>query len=57
LAVHTKKELTTKANGVRIASFGKGEIALRGRRSIRFSLLVEEAIECVAMGGAAHPDR
>jgi hypothetical protein len=32
--------LTTKANGVRFASFGTDEIALRGSRSIRFSLLV-----------------
>ena len=35
-----KKESTTKANGVQLASFGTDEIALRGRRSIRFSLLV-----------------
>jgi hypothetical protein len=36
-----KKESTTKANGVQFASFGTDEIALRVRRSIRFSLLVQ----------------
>jgi hypothetical protein len=34
------KESITKVNGVQFASFGTDEIALRGRRSIRFSLLV-----------------
>src|SRR5262245_55165488 len=32
--------IDAKANGVRFASFGTDEIALRGSRSIRFSLLV-----------------
>ena len=32
--------LTTKGTGVQFASFGTDEIALRGRWSIRFSLLV-----------------
>jgi hypothetical protein len=40
VAMTDKKESTTKANGVQLASFGTDEIALRGRRSIRFSLLV-----------------
>ena len=34
---HQRKESTTKANGVPLASFGTDEIALQGRRSIRFS--------------------
>jgi len=46
LAVHTKKELTTKANGVRFVSFGTDEIALRGSRSIRIlAARIDEVIE------------
>jgi hypothetical protein len=32
----TKRQSTTKANGVRFGSFGTEEIALQGRRSINF---------------------